>query len=872
MVESPAPIKRKSRNRTVRILLLVGFGLTILLLTTRHYYETTAYNQVNSGSQSVIQTIAVLNNTIELTLELSYPADDQLTDKTAQAIYKNNRSARNTAAIRPLLDSLVALSRHTPELYPLARRLQAEAETIFQSGLSKQDNAPRQIQRLVRSLRTFRLALADSLLDDQERIREQIKTVRLLDTVIDGLVLLLAMALLYVFYRYMLRRERLTKLALDRQKELTQYLEAIPEGVAVLNTEQQIIYVNQAGQNLLNTSSTDIPVQFSDWAERFRLLQADTKKPLEAADLPLNQALNGKAVATDNLLLETEGDVRFLAAHARPLYNREGDLVGAISIFRDITEARQKGQELQRARTIAEQSLREREIFLANISHDVRTPLNAILGFSELLSHKRLSPEEQEYLDGIKMSGNNVLALINELLDISSIESGQLTLQPEPINVEELIQGVGANLGAKATQKKLRYDVQVDPGVPTVLMADPIRLSQILLNLGNNAVKFTKEGFVKLSVSAEASDRPGVVNVVFRIADSGVGIPESDLNHIFNRFSQIASDTLFRSAGTGLGLNIAKSLVTLMNGTIDVESHVGQGTTFTARIPLAVSDPGVVPDRSVAPSTVTSPSVPAPDPVLDPSAMRILVVEDNEMNQKVLDGFLMRFGLKPTKANNGLEAVAILKENAFDLILMDIQMPEMDGYTATQTIRQRLKLTTPIVAMTAYTMPGERERCLAVGMNEYLTKPLRIEQIGEVITRFAPTPSAKEIPGSQPANVPTDHELVNLAYLDEITGDDAELLAELMALFVRDLPQYRQHLFTAMEENDQSTFNQVAHKFRSSLNSLAMLSIASRLKELEEETLRFDSETNDRLAGLFHDIDRSLAILGKKLEGNMTDL
>ncbi|WP_229367940.1 PAS domain-containing sensor histidine kinase [Fibrisoma limi] len=853
-------------------MLLAGFGLTILLLTIRHYYETTTYNEVSSGNQSVIQTIAVLNNTIELTLELSYPADDELTDTTAQAIYRNNRSARNTAAIRPLIDSLVALTSHTPELYPLARRLQAESETILQANISRQDNANKQIQRLVRSLRTFRLALADSLLDDQERIREQITTVRTLDAVIDGLVLLLALALLYVFYRYTLRRERLTKIALERQKELTQYLEAIPEGVAVLNTDQQIVYVNQAGHALLKTSTEHIPVLLSDWADRFRLSHADTKKALESADLPLNQALKGKAVGTDNLLLETEGETRFLATHARPLYNREGDIVGAISIFRDITEARQKEQELQRARTVAEQSLREREIFLANISHDVRTPLNAILGFSELISQKQLPPEEQEYLDNIKLSGNNVLALINELLDISSLESGQLTLQPEPININELIQAVEVDLGAKATGKGLRYEVQVAPAVPVVLVADPIRLVQILLNLGSNAVKFTKEGFVKLTVYAEASNRPGHVNLVFRMEDSGVGFPENDLDRIFNRFSQISSDTLFRSAGTGLGLNIAKSLVALMNGTIDVQSRVGQGTTFTVTIPFGVPDSGAVPVRSGNPLVFLNPSIPAPEATPDRSLMRILIVEDNEMNQKVLEGFLMRFKLKPTKANNGLEAVEILKQQQFDLILMDIQMPEMDGYTATQTIRQQLSITTPIVAMTAYTMPGERERCLAVGMNEYLTKPLRIEQIGEVISRFAPVQLAQVVHNKLSAEVESEQELVNLKYLTEVTDDDAELLAELVALFVGDLPQFREKLFVAVDENDRPAFNQATHKFRSSLNSLAMLSIAARLKAFEGESVPFDSTMKDKLTALFDDINRSLSILEKKLDGNVTDL
>jgi signal transduction histidine kinase/DNA-binding NarL/FixJ family response regulator len=861
-------MKRRIRNRTIRIWLLAGFGLTILLLTIRHYYEATTLNSVRVGSQSVIQTIAVLNNTIELTLELSYPPDARIADTTAQAIYKSNRSARNTAAIRPLLDSLVSLTKQTPELNPLARRLKAEAEAVLQSDVNRGESSSKQIQRLVRSLRTFRLALADNLLDSQKRIHEHITTTRTLDNIIDGLVLLLASALLYFFYWYTLRRERLTQQVIGRQKELTQYLEAIPEGVAVLNTDRQVVYVNQAGQDLLNFSSAAIPISLADWAARFSLSNADSKNSFQPVDLPLNQALQGEAVSTDNLLVDTGAGFRLLATHARPLYSRDGELVGAISIFRDITEANRKEQELQRARTIAEQSLQEREIFLANISHEIRTPLNAILGFSELLSQRRSDPEEQDYLDGIKLSGNNLLALINELLDISRIESGQLELDPTPIAISEIIQAVESDLSSKAASKGLTYEVNVDPQVPAVLVADPIRLSQILLNFCSNAVKFTKEGFVKVRVHTDKLDRPEYVNVVFVVEDSGVGIADDKLSRIFNRFSRISEDNLFRSAGTGLGLNIAQSLVTLMNGTVNVQSELGKGTKFTISIPFAIPSPEQALNK--ASFSLGQLNV-APKTPVDRSALSVLVVEDNILNQKVVEGFLSRYHLKPTIANNGLEAVTILREQSFDIVFMDIQMPEMDGYTATKVIREELCLTIPIIAMTAYTMAGERERCLAVGMNEYLSKPVRIEQIDEVLTRFT-SGLTKRV--AQPKNEqPTrdDREIVNQTYLEEVTAGDSELLAELVSLFTRDLPQYRKALFDAIETKDRLTFKQTAHKFRSSLNSLAMLTVSERLKQLESEDVNLDMELGIQLASLFQDINIGLSTLEKQLEGNITN-
>jgi signal transduction histidine kinase/HPt (histidine-containing phosphotransfer) domain-containing protein len=856
-------MKLTIRNQTIRIALFTGFGIAIILLTIRHYYEATTFSSVRRGSESVIQTIAVLNNTIELTIELGYPLYARLSDPTAQAILRANQSARTKAAIRPLLDSLVTLTQDTPEFNPLARQLRAEADVVLQASLVRNsDETSQKIQQLVRLLRTFRLALSDSLLSNQKQINGHIAVMRTLNTIVDSVLLLLATALLIVFYRYTLRREQLTKQVIDRQKELTQYLEAIPEGVIVLNTDKQLVYINQAAQQMLTILPTESTLSLSDLARRFRLTYADSKEPFQPDNIPLSRALKGEIVSTDNMLLETKNGSRIVASQARPLYDREDELIGAISIFRDITEANQKEQELQQARIIAEQSLQEREIFLANISHDIRTPLNAILGFTELLRQKRLAPDEQDYLNGIKLSGNNLLALINELLDISRIESGQLVLEPVPTATNELIQAVGTHLSAKAGEKRLRYEVHIDPAVPPVLLADPVRLTQVLLNIGTNAIKFTKEGFVKLSVYPEPASHPGQTTVVFCIEDSGVGMNEENLAHIFNRFSRVFSDDLFRSAGTGLGINIAQSLVSLMGGTTDVTSTLDEGTTFTVRIPFVIPQPiELVPALALPPQPV-----PPFTSSTSRSTIDVLVVEDNEMNQKVMEGFMMRYQLKPVIANNGLEAVSILAHRAFDLILMDIQMPGMDGYTATKTIRQDLALNTPIIAMTAYTMPGERERCLATGMNAYLAKPVRMEQIDEILALFAPglvLPAATS--PDRPA-VNTEKELIDWAYLNEVTDGDNELLADLLSLFTRDLPQYRQALFSAIEDQDRPAFNQTAHKFRSSLNSLAMLSLAERLKEMESEGQEFNLTLATRLAGLFQAINDCLGTLENKLE------
>ena len=849
------------RNRTVQLSLLAGFALTILLLTIRHYYVATTFTTLQASSQSTVQTVAVLTNIIELTLELSYPANDPLTGTTAQLIDKATHSVRHTVAIHPLLDSLVSLTAQRPELNQLARQLRAVAKKELPEGVRAVPSSG-QVQQLVRSLQTLRLALADSLPQSQEQINGYIDTMRTLNNTVDSVLLILAATLLFLFYWYTLRRERLTKKVIDRQKELTQYLEAIPEGVIVLNTDSQIIYINQAAQQFLTITLTDATMTLADLAHRFRLSHPVTKEPILPTSLPLGRALRGEVVLSDNILLETQNGSRLLASHARPLYDREGELAGAISIFRDITEASRKEQELQEARTLAERSFQELEVFLANISHDIRTPLNAILGFAELLGQKQASANEHAYLEGIKLSGNNLLTLINELLDISQLESGQLVLEPVPTVLANVLKAVEADLSINTARKGLRYELQVDQAVPPVVLADPQRIIQILLNFCNHAIKFTQNGFVKLTVEVEETALPGQVNAVFCVEDSGVGIPEEALPHVFKRFSRVADDTLFRSAGTGLGLHIAHGLISLMNGTVTVRSQLNLGTTFTIRIPftrISTLD-GLTIDTS--PFVATSPLSPFS---ASPSSVAVLIVEDNELNQKLLEGFLNRYLIKPVIVQNGQEAVTILEEQNFDLVLMDIQMPEMDGYTATQLIRERLRLAIPIVAMTAYTMPGERERCMAAGMTDYLSKPIRIEQLEALLIRFVPALQVNSAPLANVHSVISEEELINQAYLDEVTDGNNELLAELVSLFRRDLPQYRQALLAAAESGDHTTFVQTAHKFRSSLNALAMLRIAEQLKSLETDNQILNPESGQQVARLFQDIQRGITVLENKM-------
>lgn len=664
-----------------------------------------------------------------------------------------------------------------------------------------------------------------------------------------GLIMCLMAGLLYAFYQYTVRTDRLTNQVFEWQHKATRYLDALPEGVVIMNASQQISYLNQAGTVLLDlTSSSDARRLLSDWTTRF----------CEACLQETIPTVSATTLTIEHPISPQNTPARTLTVHTRPVYDAQGTLVETLSLLRDTTEENRKDEEVQRAHKMAEQAIAEREIFLANISHDIRTPLNAILGFSELLNQRKTEPDDHTYLEGIRTSGTNLLALINELLDLSRLESGQLTLEQQPVQLDAVLAAVAAEIVPKARHKNIQYRVEVDADVPTVFMADRLRLTQVLLTIATNAVNFTDEGGVSITVRQDTSDPLQRAQLSFTIDDTGKGIAADKLDHIFDRFGRVSDQAMYRSGGTGLGLNITHSLVALMGGTIHVQSRPGRGTTFFVRLPL---DP--VDASATLPVLPSSSAESQTGPVT--AALNVLVVEDNILNQKVMAGYLNRYQLTPTIVNNGLEAVEILTTTSFDLIFMDIQMPVMDGYLATETIRQQLRLNTPIVAMTAYTMAGEQERCLAAGMNDYLSKPIRMHQLDNVLAQFMPAPASTPETTTPTNTVDMGTPIIDEAFLNELMDGDDELLAEMVSLFRQDLPTYQQTLFNAIEQQDHSAFKQTAHKFRSSLNSLAMLDTAKNLKILESDTTIDPLTKHRQLTSLFDEINHGLAFLSNRI-------
>ncbi len=398
----------------------------------------------------------------------------------------------------------------------------------------------------------------------------------------------------------------------------------------------------------------------------------------------------------------------------------------------DITEDKKQeeilletNRKLEEAGHRAEAATRAKSEFLANMSHEIRTPLNAIIGMSELLEQTPSGPDAKEYLDTIRSSGNALLALINDILDFSKIEAGLFPLESIPVDLESCLSQALQIVSVPAEKKNLRLRSLMDTGLPRLALGDPLRLRQILVNLMMNAVKFTARGEVLLS-AGETRSKDGAKWLRFSVRDTGIGIRKEQQEKLFQSFSQLDASTSRRYGGTGLGLAISQRLVEMMGGRIWVESTPGKGSEFQFEIPLRTVDEkeGSLPGKPLPSGT--------PDATLGTRCpLSILVAEDNPVNQRLAGLMLKRLGYRADFANNGLDVLAAVKEKSFDLILMDIQMPGMDGLEAAKKICEYFKgrKRPHMVALTANALDGDREACLAAGMEEYLTKPIRNHQL-----------------------------------------------------------------------------------------------------------------------------------------------
>ena len=434
------------------------------------------------------------------------------------------------------------------------------------------------------------------------------------------------------------------------------------------------------------------------------------------------------------------GEARWVFGAATLLQDGNDQPAGFLGTVWDVTDQRSVENELLRVRDEALNSARLKSEFLANMSHEIRTPMNGVLGMLDLLLDSELTPEQRESAELAHRSGTSLLALLNDILDFSKIEAGKLLIETVPFDLLRLVNDLLEAFTPAAASKGLALEVFYDSRMPSAVVGDAVRIRQILTNLIGNALKFTQQGHVRISMRAGERDATRVP-VAMEVEDTGIGIAADRIGHVFGKFTQGDSSTTRKFGGTGLGLAISQQLAELMGGTITARSEVGVGSCFTLSIPLQVGTATVRSERPVAAGQLQA--APVPEPIgdsLERLGLEVLVAEDNSVNQRVAARMLTKLGCKVDVVGDGREAVQRSAAKRYDVILMDCQMPEMDGFEATVAIRDREAAEggrhTPIVALTAHAFASDRERCLDCGMDDYLTKPLRREELHGMLGRF----------------------------------------------------------------------------------------------------------------------------------------
>ena len=514
-----------------------------------------------------------------------------------------------------------------------------------------------------------------------------------------------------------------------------------------------------------------------------------------------------------------------------------------ISIGTDITNRVTEQVELKKAKETAEKSLKVKDEFLANMSHEIRTPLNAVIGFTDLLLETKLSVEQRQHLETMKNSGEILNSLISNVLDLAKLDSNKLSIENISFNLHKNLYEIVKLMKIRADEKNIALNLIISPNIPVQVFGDPTRLSQILLNLIGNAIKFTNKGFVTVTIKLieESSEN---VKIHFEVLDTGIGIVSNKINTVFGAFTQAKSDTSRIYGGTGLGLAIVKKIVKLLNGDINVKSKFGKGSVFNLNLPFKK-------DTTITSSTEVK-NKPSKGEQLN---LKILLVEDNKTNQILAKTRLERWGCTVAIANNGIEGVKKVQHNMYDLILMDIQMPIMDGYEATKIIKNDLSKETakiPIIAMTAYTSKRDIQRALDLGMNDYIFKPFKTNDLFSILLKYG---------GSKNIIIEKDIQIIeenkellnsekytNLKYLKEESLNESEILKLLIEQFLKDLNDFLIVLDLGLEEKNWELLHEITHKIKP---SISMFGISKLNPIIQELTDRFrNKEKLDDISGL----------------------
>ena len=547
--------------------------------------------------------------------------------------------------------------------------------------------------------------------------------------------------------------------------------------------------------------------------------------------------------------------------------DENGSVLGAVVVARDITEqkriatalneaivfaemateiAEEAKDKAETASLTAENAVKAKQQFLSNMSHEIRTPMNAIIGFTKVLLKTEMTSKQKEYLTAIKLSGDALIVLINDILDLAKVDSGKMTFEQVPFKLSVSIAAMLHLFESKIWEKNLLLIKEYDDRIPDVLLGDPVRLHQIILNLVSNAVKFTSQGNITVSVRLMTEDEEKVM-VEFAVADTGIGIPENKIEKIFENFQQASSGTSRLYGGTGLGLAIVKQLVEPQGGKIVVKSEIDKGSTFSFTLTFKKTTEEAQLDAVIENFD---------DEIND---INVLVVEDIPLNQLLMKTLLDDFGFERDIASNGKIAIERLQAKSYDIILMDLQMPEMNGFEATDYIRNILHSNVPIIALTADVTTVDLAKCRAVGMNDYIAKPVDEKLLYSKIVGLVKKPtSILNIKSEEPKISVINKKRIDLEYLNTRTKSNPQLMMEMISLYLEQTPALITAMNQSMEDQDWNSLHAAVHKM---IPSFSIMGMGTELENMAKKVQEF--ATNQEQLG---EIQKMVTELGSVCE------
>ena len=598
--------------------------------------------------------------------------------------------------------------------------------------------------------------------------------------------------------------EKLYRLLATNSKDLITLYRADDQATRVFISPSVKDILGYTPEELIGRSPFEIILE-----EDAKMMQEETHKV----------TMSGRPATVEYRIRKKDGTFIWMESSSHPFFDVDGNMVGFQTSARDVTQRKEFQQELILAKERAEEATKTKSQFLSMMSHEIRTPMNAIIGLSNLLLGDDPRQDQVDSLELLKFSGNNLLTILNDILDFSKIEANKVTLEHIDFDLQQSIENTVKMLEPKAEEKNIRINYSFDPRLPKEVKADPVRLSQIMTNLVSNAIKFTENGMVtvevKHGVPGEHMNGLEYFFYDFRIKDSGIGIPDDKLQSIFESFSQAASDTTRKFGGTGLGLTITRRLINLMGSDIHVTSKLGEGSDF--HFTLRLERGKVVKAEQKAKNKNND--------ILKDLNIEVLLVEDNRVNQVVATNFFRRWGVKYDIANNGKEAVDMVTKKIYDMVFMDLQMPEMDGYQATHAIRQmkdsyfkRL----PIVALTASAMMSMRDKVMASGMTDFMTKPFQPEDLQQIILKYTSPEKNASMAGS----------IANS--LDMYTEGNLDFKKELIGHLIKNIEELKSSLESSLKSKDPEPFYAAAHKCRTTLTMLGDIELLRVVDEVKD--------------------------------------